>query len=118
MPRDIRIKRVYDPSAAEDGRRILVDRLWPRGLRKADATIDEWCKDLAPSPELRRWFDHRPERFEAFADRYRRELNDRAGPVDSLLNHADDAPLTLVYAARDAVHNHAVVLRDYLAGRA
>lgn len=114
MPRDIHIKRVYEPPAAGDGLRVLIDRLWPRGVRKADAAIGRWCKDLAPSPELRRWFDHRPERFERFADRYRRELDDRGDMIDELLGSDQDAPLTLVYAARDPIHNHAVVLRDYL----
>lgn len=118
MPRDIHVKRVYEPIAASDGLRVLVDRLWPRGVRKSDAAIDRWCKDLAPSPELRRWFDHRPERFEVFAKRYRVELDGCVGLVDELLGGDEDAPLTLVYAARDSTHNHAAVLRDYLVGRA
>lgn len=118
MSREIQVKRVYESPAAGDGLRVLVDRLWPRGVRKADAAIDRWCKDLAPSPELRRWFDHRPERFERFTDRYRQELDDRVDPIDELLGSDEDIPLTLVYAARDPIHNHAVVLRDYLVERA
>ncbi|MEM7627450.1 MAG: DUF488 family protein [Planctomycetota bacterium] len=114
MPPTIHLKRVYDDPAAEDGRRVLIDGLWPRGVAKASAPFDRWTKDFAPSPELRKWFDHRPERFAEFTERYRAELADRTEAARALLAEAGDAPLTLLYAARDTEHNHAVVLRAFL----
>lgn len=117
---DVQIKRVYEPADADDGARVLVDRLWPRGLSKAEATFDLWLKEAAPSPELRKsWHadeaGHEPERFEAFAEAYRGEL--AAGPgadaVTQLVAIAREAGrLTLLYGARDTQINHAVVLRD------
>lgn len=99
-----------------DGHRVLVDRLWPRGLRKTEAHIDEWLKDVAPSPELRRWFGHDPQRFAEFRDRYRREL--RAEPARTVLaglrRRAARGTVTLIYAARDDQHNNAVVLAQEL----
>jgi len=111
---DIRLKRAYEPASPEDGRRILVDRLWPRGLRKADAAIDRWLKDIAPSSELRRWFGHDPNRWEEFRQRYRRELSARQDLLDELRAMASESRLTLVYSARDEDHNDAVVLREML----
>lgn len=116
----IRIKRVYEPPAPEDGVRILVDRLWPRGVSKEQASIDEWMKEIAPSPELRTWFGHRPERFAEFAAGYERELAEdpvRLRLADRICETALRQPVTLVYAAKDPVHNHAVVLRDWLKRR-
>jgi len=116
----IHIKRVYEPPASEDGVRILVDRLWPRGVSKDAASIDEWMKEIAPSPELRTWFSHRPERFEEFASSYERELSEdplRLGLADRICETARGQTVTLVYAAKDPVHNHAVVLRDWLKRR-
>ena len=110
----VRTKRIYDPPARGDGYRVLVDRLWPRGVRKAEAALDAWTKDLAPSPELRRWFGHDPERFTQFARRYRAELVTRDDVIRDLFAAAGRRPVTLVYAAADPVHNHAAVLRKHL----
>lgn len=115
---DIRLKRVYAPVAPEDGKRVLVDRLWPRGLRKADATIDRWLKELAPSTALRRWFGHEPRRWAEFQKRYRRELAGRADLLDEVRTLARKGRLTLLFAARDEAHNEAVVLRNLLQSRA
>ena len=110
----ILLKRAYRSPAASDGTRILVDRLWPRGLRKADAAIDEWFKNIAPSAELRRWFNHDPKRWLEFRRRYRSELAKNNALVDELRGIARKGRLTLVYAARDEEHNNAVVLRDVI----
>lgn len=110
----IRLKRAYDPSSADDGRRVLVDGLWPRGLRKTDAAIDRWLKAIAPSTGLRRWFNHDPRRWSEFRARYRSELAAHPDLLDELRALARDGPLTLVYSARDQQHNNAVVLREML----
>ena len=110
----IRIKRAYFAPAADDGYRILVDRLWPRGLRKAKAKLDEWDKDIAPSPELRIWFGHEPERFAEFSRRYRAELAKRRDDVARLRTLARETSLTLIYAAKDPACNHALVLQRFL----
>ncbi len=111
---DVRIKRIYLPPTRGDGARILVDRIWPRGVSKRDAAIDRWLKDIAPSTALRAWFGHDPARWQAFRQRYRAELGDRTGLLDELREMARERRLTLVYAARDEQHNQAVVLRDVL----
>ncbi len=112
---EIQIKRAYDPAAPADGYRVLVDRLWPRGIKKEALALGEWCKDIAPSQELRTWFNHDPARFDEFNKRYRRELN-ASGEAKKLLDRAaGKARLTLVYGAKDEAHNQAVVLKDYLA---
>lgn len=113
---DIRLKRAYEPPAGDDGARILIDRLWPRGLKKEALALDLWCKDIAPSPALRKWFDHRAERFVEFAHRYCDELDANAA-VATLRDQLAHGRITLVYAARDPAINHAVVLRDYLLGK-
>ena len=110
---DISIKRAYEPPAATDGRRVLVDRLWPRGVSKAEARLAAWMKDVAPSDALRRWFGHQPERWEEFRRRYREELTGNPA-VDVLRKLAAEGPLTLVYGARDEAHNDAVVLAERL----
>jgi len=111
----IEIKRIYDPPAADDGTRVLVDRLWPRGVSKDEVEFDHWAKDLAPSDDLRKWFDHDPEKFDAFAKKYRAELRDNPQAVDDLLEKIDRRKrLTLLYGAKDPEHNHAVVLKRYL----
>lgn len=116
---DIVLQRVYQvPSRKKNGVRVLVDRLWPRGIAKASAPWDEWDKDVAPSTELRRWFAHDPSKWESFCTRYRRELDREPEAVDRLLRLAEHEKLTLMYAARDTEHNEAVVLRDYLLARA
>ena len=109
----IRIKRVYDPPTASDGIRILVDRLWPRGLRRETAGLDHWSKEIAPTTELRKWFDHRADRFAAFSAKYRAQL-EKDPQVTELLAHIGKAPATLLYAARDPHLNHAVVLAEFL----
>lgn len=109
--RSIAIKRAYEPPSARDGTRILVDRLWPRGLSRAKAALDGWNKDVAPSPGLRKWFGHKPERFEEFAKRYRAEL--RHNPALDELKRLK-GKVTLVYGARDPAINHAVVLAKLL----
>jgi uncharacterized protein YeaO (DUF488 family) len=110
----IKLKRAYARPSADDGVRVLVDRLWPRGVRKADAAIDHWMKDLAPSTELRRWFGHDPARWQEFRRRYAQELGQNQKAVEQLRDLAKRGEITLVYAARDQDHNEAVVLRDYL----
>ncbi|MBI2406816.1 MAG: DUF488 family protein [Gemmatimonadetes bacterium] len=110
-----RIKRAYEPPDPGDGVRVLVDRLWPRGLSRAGADLDHWMKDVAPSPSLRIWFGHDPARFADFAARYRDELAHSPDALAPLLALAREGPVTLVYAARDERHNHALVLRDFLA---
>ncbi|OJY31063.1 MAG: hypothetical protein BGO98_45070 [Myxococcales bacterium 68-20] len=108
----LRIKRVYEPATPGDGARVLVDRLWPRGLNKEEAHLDDWLRDLAPSDELRKWFGHDPRRFAEFQKRYEHELEDDAARtlLDDLARRATRGTLTLVFAAKDAEHNNAVVL--------
>ncbi|MCC7547263.1 MAG: DUF488 domain-containing protein [Burkholderiales bacterium] len=113
-PDNIRLKRAYEVPARTDGTRVLVDRLWPRGVRKEQAAIDEWVKELAPSAALRKWFGHDPERWLEFRRRYAQELSGHAEALDRLRALARNGPVTLVYAARDQVHNDAVVLREIL----
>lgn len=115
----IQLKRAYEAASRSDGLRVLVERLWPRGLRKEDAHIDEWLEDVAPSHELRRWFGHEPSRFPEFRDRYRRELRSEPArtALAALARRAAHRRVTLVYAARDEVHNNAVVLAQELARR-
>jgi uncharacterized protein YeaO (DUF488 family) len=114
---NVRLKRAYEPPAADDGERILVDRLWPRGVSRADAALDAWMKDIAPSTALRQWFAHDPARWDVFRDRYAEELRDHADLVEQLRERARRGPVTLVYSAHDAEHNDAVVLRDIVLGR-
>jgi len=114
MSINVQTKRVYEPAERGDGVRILIDRLWPRGLRKQDAKISLWLKQIAPSAELRRWFDHRPERWETFQRRYIAELDDRSEAVEAVAAAARGGKVTLLYGARDMIRNHAVVLARYL----
>ena len=111
---DIRVKRAYEPAAPSDGHRVLVDRLWPRGLSQERAKLDEWEQELAPSGELREWFSHDPSRFEAFRRRYIEELRPRRSRLTDLRRRAREGTLTLVYSARDTEHNDAVVLAEVL----
>jgi uncharacterized protein YeaO (DUF488 family) len=113
----IKLKRAYEPPAASDGQRILIDRLWPRGVSKAKAAIDRWLKEIAPSTELRKWFGHDPARWQEFRKRYAAEIRGHPEPLDELRRLAREGPLTLVYSARDETHNDAVVLRELLLGR-
>lgn len=110
----VMLKRAYEMPAAADGTRVLVDRLWPRGVKKSEAAIDYWYKGLSPSTRLRKWFGHDPERWLEFKRRYRSELHDRQDQLDMIRNLAKEGPVTLIYSARDEVHNDAVVLREVL----
>ena len=110
----ISLKRAYEPPAPADGTRILVDRLWPRGVKKENAAIDEWMKEIAPSTELRKWFGHDPDRWPEFQRRYRSEIKKHPAEFQRLREIARRGHLTLVYAARDEAHNDAVVLRNLL----
>ncbi len=111
---DVRLKRAYEAAEATDGYRVLVDRLWPRGVSKEKAQLDEWARELAPSSELRTWFGHDPARFDEFRRRYLEELAAHGDKLAELRERASEARLTLVYAARDSEHNDAVVLADVL----
>jgi len=113
----VQTKRAYESPVAEDGTRVLVDRLWPRGLKKTDAAIDHWAKDLAPSTELRKWFGHDPARWEEFRRRYSEELREHREDLARLRDLARKGRVTLVYAAHDEAHNDAVVLREILLTR-
>jgi uncharacterized protein YeaO (DUF488 family) len=111
---DLRLKRVYEPVTSNDGYRVLIDRLWPRGLSKGRARLDAWERELAPSDELRRWFGHEPRRFAEFKRRYVDELRGQRARLSELRRRARREPVTLLYAARDGEHNDAVVLAEVL----
>ena len=115
--RNIKLKRAYERPAATDGARILVDRLWPRGVRKSDAAIDQWLKHLAPSTALRKWFGHDAARWPEFRRRYAGELRAHSDVLKQLRALARKGPVTLVYSARDKAHNDAVALKEVLLGR-
>jgi uncharacterized protein YeaO (DUF488 family) len=110
----IRVKRAYSPPNRNDGCRVLVDRLWPRGVGKEAARIDEWYKEIAPSAELRKWYGHAPERWPEFRRRYFAELSEKEERVAELLEKARSGALTLVFGAKDEEHNNAVALKEYL----
>ena len=111
---DVRLKRAYEPASAEDGYRVLVDRLWPRGVSKEQAKLDEWDQELAPSRQLREWFGHEPDRFPEFRRRYIDELRANRARLRELRRRARTGTLTLVYSAHDSEHNDAVVLAEVL----
>jgi uncharacterized protein YeaO (DUF488 family) len=113
----IKLKRAYEASEPGDGFRILVDRLWPRGISKSSARIDLWLKEIAPSTALRKWFDHDPAKWAEFRDRYFRELDNNQEAVDELMAHFHRGRLTLVYGAKDQEHNDASALKEYLESR-
>jgi uncharacterized protein YeaO (DUF488 family) len=110
----VKLKRVYDHPSPDDGKRILVDRLWPRGLKKDDARIDEWLKEIAPSNELRTWFGHDPSKWKEFKNRYIRELKTKPELVKRLRQEAKKNTVTLLFAAKDTKHDNAVVLQEVL----
>ena len=110
----IRIKRAYEPPTHDDGTRILIDRLWPRGVKKENLALDQWAKELAPSTELRQWFGHDPALWEEFRRRYAAELRPHADLLESLRALARKSPITLVYSAHDEAHNNAVAMREFL----
>ena len=114
---DIQIRRAYDPPGRSDGYRVLVDRVWPRGVSKHDLDLDEWRKEIAPSTRLRQWFGHVPERWDGFQERYFAELDEKRDAVRDLVKRARRGRITLVYGARDPDHNQAVALRTYLRAR-
>ena len=113
----VTVKRVYEPAAKGDGLRVLVDRIWPRGIRKDDLADAIWLKEIAPSTELRRWFGHTPERWNGFRKRYWNELDGMPETVAKLRDLTKEGHVTLLYSARDTEHNQAVALRDYLQPR-
>jgi len=113
----LQVKRIYDKAEGGDGFRILVDRLWPRGVSKENAKIDEWCKEIAPSDALRKWFGHVPERWEEFKRKYGRELDAKGELVRSIAARSRKGRVTLLYGAKDAAHNNAVALKEYIEAR-
>jgi uncharacterized protein YeaO (DUF488 family) len=114
MASDVHVKRIYDPPERADGYRVLIDHVWPRGVSRERARLDEWARELAPSDELREWFDHVPARFGEFRARYRDELSAQFQRLDELRERAAKGRLTILYAARDREHNNAVVLAELL----
>jgi uncharacterized protein YeaO (DUF488 family) len=115
--RNVKLKRVYERPAPGDGTRILIDRLWPRGVKKVDAALDQWAKDISPSTRLRKWFGHDPARWGEFCSRYTKEIRQHPEQLNQLRALARTGAITLVYSAHDEIHNDAVVLRDLLLGR-
>lgn len=111
---NIKMKRVYDHPEKDDGMRILVDRLWPRGLTKKKASVDLWLKDVAPSTELRKWFAHDPEKWKRFRARYKTEIRNNHNLITALKQKAREGTITLIYGARDEKHNEALVLKQFL----
>jgi uncharacterized protein YeaO (DUF488 family) len=111
---DVRLKRAYEPASEEDGYRVLVERLWPRGVSRERARLDEWAKEIAPSPELRRWYGHDPSRFDEFRRRYLNELAGHEQKLEELRRRAESGRLTLIYAARDEERNSAALLEGVL----
>lgn len=118
MAFDIAVKRVYEPPAKADGQRVLVDRIWPRGVSKKDAELTLWLKEIAPSDELRKWFGHEPERWPEFQTRYSAELDGNGEAVDELRGLLREGKVTLLYGAHDEAHNNAVALAAYLRAHA
>ncbi len=110
----IRLKRIYEPPSENDGTRILVERLWPRGVSKEKAAVDLWLKEVAPSPELRKWYGHEPSRWEEFRRRYRAEIEVNVEVLSELKRWLKDGPVTFVYAAKDESHNSAILLKEFL----
>ena len=111
---EIKTKRIYEDPSDADGYRILIDRVWPRGVSKEDAKLDDWNKDIAPSDSLRKWFDHDPDKFDEFAKKYRKELDDKKEDLTEIRKKAKTQTVTLLYGAKDTEHNQAVVLQKVL----
>ena len=110
----IRVKRVYDPPDRGDGKRILVDRLWPRGIRKENLRTDEWLREIAPSDKLRKWFSHDPKKYEEFKKRYSEELEDKSEILERIKSESRKGTVTILFSAKDTEHNNATVLRELL----
>jgi uncharacterized protein YeaO (DUF488 family) len=113
----IKIKRIYNPPAEDDGFRILVDRLWPRGLTKEKATVDLWLKEIAPSDQLRKWYAHDPKKWNAFRERYSKELSERKELVDSIIQKTKEGTVTFLYSSKEEKFNNAVALKQYIESR-
>jgi uncharacterized protein YeaO (DUF488 family) len=114
---DVTLKRVYEKPSVSDGKRILVDRLWPRGLTKEKAKVDVWLKEIAPSTELRKWFNHEPSKWLEFKKRYRVEMHNNTEILSSLKDYLESGKVTIVYGAKDEEHNEAVVIKEYFDGK-
>lgn len=114
---EIKTKRIYEDVSTTDGTRILVDRIWPRGVSKEKAQLDDWIKEIAPSTALRKWFNHKEDRFDGFSEKYIKELEELKPLTDNLIKKYQDKTLTLVYSAKDETHNQAVVLKAFLENR-
>jgi len=112
--REIQLKRAYDEPASDDGYRILVDRIWPRGISKDELDIEDWLRDIAPSSDLRHWFGHEPDKWEEFRKRYFKELKQKKGFVAKIIEQTKKHPVTFVYSAKDREHNNAVALKEYI----
>jgi len=112
----IKIKRIYDPVSKADGKRVLVDRLWPRGIKKEEAGLDLWLKDIAPSNDLRKWFSHDPSKWQEFKELYRKELKTKQKVIEDLRKESRRGTVTLLFAAKDTERNNAVVLKEILEG--
>ncbi len=110
----VKIKRIYDPPAMDDGLRVLVDRLWPRGIKKSEARVDLWLRDIAPSSELRKWFGHREDRWEEFRKRYFNELEEKKDLLGIIVEKSVSGDITLLYSAKNTVFNNAIVLKEYI----
>jgi uncharacterized protein YeaO (DUF488 family) len=113
----IQVKRIYESPSPDDGYRILVDRLWPRGIKKVHANIDLWLKEIAPSDSLRKWFNHEPEKWEDFQRRYSEELDQKQDLVEQLTEHVRKGKVIFIFSAKNEIHNNAVALREYLRDR-
>ncbi|SDE47565.1 Uncharacterized conserved protein YeaO, DUF488 family [Pricia antarctica] len=111
---EIKTKRIYEDPSDDDGYRILVDRIWPRGVSKEDAKLDDWNKNIAPSDKLRKWFDHDPDKFDEFAKKYRKELDDKKEDLTAIRKKAEKQKVTVLFGAKDTEHNQAVVLQKVL----
>jgi len=112
--KSIRIKRIYEKAYDQDGHRILIDRLWPRGVSKEEAKLDDWKKEIAPSEKLRKWFDHDPDKFEEFSKKYKEELKSKSENINSIREIAKEHRVTLLFGAKDEKHNHAIILKEVL----
>ncbi len=110
----VKIKRIYDPVSPDDGKRIYIDRLWPRGLKKSEAVFDEWLKEISPSDALRKWFGHDPAKWTEFKKRYKKELEGKGELFEKLRHEARKGTITLLYSAKDREHNNAVTLKELL----
>jgi len=110
----VKIKRIYDPVSPDDGKRIYIDRLWPRGLKKSEAVFDEWLKEISPSDALRKWFGHDPAKWTEFKKRYKKELEEKKELLEKLRHEARKGTITLLYSAKDTEHNNAVTLKELL----